>query len=146
MGNAYEGEETLVSRRLEVILRRPGAQEIACRTYAIGRQALLLEGVGLLFPTQGVEVTLAATSETPLTLTCRVEATAGPHAYLRFEPLTAAQQRRLDELLWPDWDGVNLLDGLILMSERYGASSLTEWLRLTDLLSVWHPQVTKRPR
>lgn len=145
MSNQYEGEETLVNRKLDVILHRgENSQDLQCRTFAVGQHSLLLDGIIALSPRQAVQVTLAADSDQPLTLSCRVEATAGSHAYLYFDTLSPSQQQRLNEVLWPTWDGANLLDGLLLMAERYGATSLTEWLRLTDLLSVWHPQVTKR--
>lgn len=147
MTHDNQSEETLVNRKIEVLVRHPSSgSAVRCFTYAVGEQALLLNGAPALAPGQDVDVVLAESTPEPLVLTCRVEATAGLHAYLRFGALSDRQKARFNELIWPVWDGTNLLDGLIIMSHRCKTHSLTDWLRLTDLLSVWHPQGHSRTR
>jgi hypothetical protein len=137
-------DDVLVNRRLEVYLRRNGSSEaMQCRTYEIGLHSFFVEGAQLA-KGQEVEATFAAAGDEPFTLTCRVEATVGSNAFLRFGSLSSHQRLRLEQLIWPPWDGADLLDGLILMSDRFGASSLPGWLRLTSLLSTWQPHVANR--
>jgi hypothetical protein len=145
MQTTIANAETLVSRRLDVSVRRMGGGEaMQCRTYEVGLNGLFLDSAASLSKGQEVEVTFAAASDEPLSLSCRVEATLGTNAFLQFGTLTSHQRQRLEQVIWPPWDGSDLLDGLILMSDRYGATSLPEWLRLTGLLSVWQPRVASR--
>ncbi len=141
-----ESDAVSVSRRLDVALRLAGGDEaVPCQTYEIGMGSLFLDGAVGLSSGQHVDVIFPAANGGPLTLPCCVEASAGRHLFLRYEALNGEQRQCLEQIIWPPWDGSDLLDGLMLLSARYGAtSSLTEWLRLTSLLSVWQPRRLNR--
>jgi hypothetical protein len=78
-----------------------------------------------------------------------VEAVVEPHETdrlcVRYRELDPHRRERLLQTLWPDWDGHDLLDGLILMAGRFGVQTLADLIRLTSLLCAIQNKRCKRP-
>jgi hypothetical protein len=134
-----------VTRRLTVGLRAPDDGITArCRTREIGTESLFLEGGPVLRDGHSVELTFADAGGQPLQVDCVVEAHAGGNLLLRYRNLDAERRARFDKLVSPDWDGADLLDGITLMSDRYGGNSLSDTMRLTSLLSSIQSRMASR--
>jgi len=72
----------------------------------------------------------------PLRLSCLVEQNPGQNRkYLRFKGLDEHKRERLECVIWPPWDGEDLFDGVIILASCYGAETLKDCLRLTNILS-----------
>lgn len=75
---------------------------------------------------------------------CVVEPyTTGKHK-LRYCATRSDFSQRLGNIIWPDWDGVSLLDGALLIAARDEVASLSDLLRVTSLLSVIQPKARGR--
>ena len=88
-----------------------------------------------------VEVEFASPSGPPVTVTCTVGESVGEMAFLRFPAMSPEQRSRVEELIWPDWDRQNLLEGVVILSRRFSARELSGWLRLTKF-AVWYRRGT----
>lgn len=128
-------DQHFVPRRLKVHLRMPGsAPSVTCTTDAIGHDHLFIQGGPRLQDGSNVELTFPSRNGEPVSVDCVVAPHGGQNLLLRYSDLAPAQRERLTTTIWPQWDRVNLLDGLILMSDRLEEHDLTDWLRLTSLL------------
>ncbi len=135
------------SRRLEVGLRVPELNTSAiCYTREIGMDGLSIEGAPSLRCGQGVQLVFDDQHGRSVSVDCVVEPYAGSGLRLRYCNLQQERRERLEEIVWPSWDGANLLEGLVLMAGRFGAATLQDWLRLTSLLNRVQPRMASRRR
>lgn len=59
----------------------------------------------------------------------------GPSGFaVQFKYLGEAHLRRLEELIWPDWDGSNLFEGMMILVMREQVTDLASWMHLTSIL------------
>ncbi|WPL15631.1 hypothetical protein Thiowin_00537 [Thiorhodovibrio winogradskyi] len=138
-------DEDKASRRLKVGVRISGSdQPIIQKVLDVG----LASGIMMMDTCIGCGQTVQLTfDEAPGEVIC-VDCVVEPHGVGRYRLRYCAPKEqireRLRRIIWPDWDGANLLDGALLMAERYEVASLSDLLRLTSLLSVMQPSVNLR--
>lgn len=133
-------------RKLEVGVRLVDSELPASRrTLEVGPDGVFLEGgPNDLRCGQIVEIVFADKAGENICVNCVVEPYGWSKQHLRYCELQAERRERLEQIVWPAWDGSNLLDGLLLMAGRFGAASLSDWLRLTSLLTTMQPRMACR--
>ena len=52
----------------------------------------------------------------------------------KFTHLDECKTRTLEDIIWPQWDGENMFEGLLIVAAHEHADDLAGWLRLTSLL------------
>ncbi|AGA89611.1 hypothetical protein Thimo_0772 [Thioflavicoccus mobilis 8321] len=140
-------ERAHVARRLPVDLRVPDLNtSAACCTYEIGTESLFVDGGPALKSGQAVELTFEDGVGRRVAVDCVVECYTGSRLFLRYCNLHEELRARLEQIIWPSWDGSNLLDGLVLTAGRFGAATLQDWLRLTNVLASIQPHLVNRKR
>lgn len=129
-----------VACRIQVDVRCSAVNlQKTCCAYHVGMDRVFLEDVPPLAKGAEVEVRFPGDPTDPLRLTCMVEETLGDLAFLRFPDLQGDDRAKLEALLCPNWDGADLLEGLLILSRRLPAASLEDWLRLTSILVNCRP-------
>ncbi len=142
-----DNEATYLPRRLKVGLRAPELGIAAdCHTYEVGADGLFVEGAPILRRGGKVELTFTDSNGDSLTVDCVVDAHAGSNLFLRYRDLDQVRRQRLEQIIWPPWDGADLLDGLMLMAGRYNARTLRDLMCLTTLLEVIRPRLSSAGR
>lgn len=53
---------------------------------------------------------------------------------VRFKYLGEAHIRQLEELIWPEWNGENLFEGMMILIMREQVTDLASWMHLTTIL------------
>lgn len=53
---------------------------------------------------------------------------------LSFHNLGETERKMLQEIIWPDWDGKNNFEGMLIVAARQNVDGLSGWLRLTSLV------------
>jgi len=140
-----KSEERQPSRKLEVGLRlRDSHLPATRRTLEVGMDGVFLDATPNLRCGQVVELSFDDAAGVPVCVDCVVEPYGWNKHHLRYCELHQDRRDRLERIVWPAWDGANLLDGLVLMAGRYGASSLSDWMRLTSLLTSIQPRMAHR--
>jgi len=129
-----------VACRIQVDVRCPAVNlQKQCCAYHVGMDRVFLEDVPPLAKGAEVEVRFPGDRTDPLRLTCTVEEALGDLAFLRFPDLQDADKVKLEALICPNWDGVDLLEGLLILSRRLPATNLQDWLRITSILVKCRP-------
>lgn len=60
---------------------------------------------------------------------------------VRFKYLGAEHIRQLEELIWPEWNGENLFDGMMILIMREQVTDLASWMRLTSILCRYYKRL-----
>jgi hypothetical protein len=117
-----------------------------CHTANIGRGGLFAIGVLCLRPGDNVRVSLGRRQRGALQLHSQVARVSQVGAGLAFGGNGQAKMEMLAELLSPDWDGENLLEGVIKIGPWYRDEDLAGWMRMTSMLSDWQrlTQIARR--
>lgn len=140
-----DDEKSYVPRQVAVAIRladkRPAA---TCVTSGIGQDGLLIRGGPGLPVGCTVALTLDAHGEDPLSFDCIAEGIVGRDQKLRYHRLGFDQRIRLENLIRPHWDGVDLFDGMVTLACLYGANTLKDWLSMTSLLERIRPRLINR--
>jgi len=108
-----------------------------CQTVDIGLGGLFAAGVLCVRPEDPVRIMLSRPDLGALQLDSRVARVTMAGAGLEFIKGAAAEFERLREFLTPNWDGENLLEGVVRIAPWYQSSGLAGWMRLTTLVSDW---------
>jgi len=53
---------------------------------------------------------------------------------LKFNHLDEQKKRMLEDTIWPEWDGKELFEGLLIVAPHEDIVDLAGWMRLTSLL------------
>ncbi len=53
---------------------------------------------------------------------------------VRFKYLGEAHVRQLEDLIWPEWNGENLFEGMMIVVTREQVTDLATWMHLTSIL------------
>ena len=140
-----DDEKSYILRQLDAAIRVSDQQAAAiCVTSAIGREGVLVRGGPMLPLGCEVELTLYGDRRETLSVRCVVQGLSGRDLELRYHGLGFEQRAHLEELIRPQWDGVDLFDGLMTMACLYGATSLKDWLCMTSLLERLQPHLVNR--
>lgn len=124
-----------VPRRIKVCIRPEGSPTpVSCVTQEISNDHVFIQGGPRLRGGCTVELTFNRRNGDPVSVNCVVVPHSGERLLLCYGQVPANERAHLHTALWPDWDGRDLLDGLILMADRCEQQTLAEWLRLTSLL------------
>lgn len=110
-----------------------------CCAYDVAMDSIFIEDLPTLSKGTEVEVRFPGNPNDPLSLICTVTETVDDLAFLRFNDLDNDQQTKLEALLCPNWDGADLLEGLLILSRRLPATNLEEWMRLTSIVARCRP-------
>jgi len=110
-----------------------------CSAYHVEVDRVFVEDLPSLTEGVEVEVRFPGDRNDPLWLNCTVQETVGDLAFLRFPELNGNEMAKLEALLCPNWDGTDLLEGLLILSRRLPATSLEDWMRLTSIIVKCRP-------
>jgi hypothetical protein len=55
---------------------------------------------------------------------------------IRFDPLSSEVSQALEEVIWPEWDGRDLLEGVMIYCDVEQVENLEDLLRLTTLVET----------
>ena len=129
--------------RLTVDLFRPtDTAPQHCLTRDIGFGGLYALGAQNLTPDQSVRVAIGTGGG--LHLDGRITRIGSDGAACEFVGNSPASLEVLSTLLTPNWDGENLLEGIVAMAPWYRENNLAGWMRLTSLVTDWH-RLTQPP-
>ena len=111
-----------------------------CRTLDIGLGGLFLTGAPSLRPEQPLSVTFGRRERESeqLQMNARIVRVTAEGAGCAFAEHGQQTMLMLKALLTPDWDGKNLLDGVMKIAPWYHGTDLAAWMRLTSIVSDWH--------
>lgn len=56
---------------------------------------------------------------------------------IKFDSLSAAQSAVLEQLIWPDWDGHNLMEGVLLLAAFSEIRELKDLMHLTTIVEEY---------
>lgn len=130
-----------VPRRMKVRLHVPGSPAaITCTTQEISHDYVFISGGPKVRAGSEVKLEFNRRDGEPVAVNCVVVPHTGERLLLCYGEMAAAQRDLLKRTIWPDWDGRDLLHGLILMADRCEEQTLSEWLRLTSLLCLMQPR------
>ena len=134
--------ETLAEKRVKVRLvvdlycvERD--QHRKCRVSNIGLDGMFVVGLPCFKNDQKVRATFGRSEGGALCLPCRVSQIALDGADLKFDNPSAQQIEELREIIYPQWNGLNLLEGVLILSNWVEADDFTGWLRLLTLVQHW---------
>ena len=108
-----------------------------CHTSNIGLGGLFAIGVSCLRPGDHVRVSLGRRQRGALQLDSQVARVSQVGAGLAFGGNGQTKMEMLAQLLSPDWDGENLLEGMIKIGPWYRDEDLAGWMRMMSMLSDW---------
>lgn len=100
-------------------------------------------GVDCVREGDDVRVELGPRDGAKLHLGGRIARLAPNGVGLKFVGNSPATLEVLQALLAPDWDGGNLLDGVVRIAPWYRDNDLAGWMRLTSIVSDWQ-RLTQR--
>lgn len=125
------------SRKLKVGVRLSGSDQAATsQVVEVGLDGGLIKAETCVRCGQRVQLIFDERTGEKVCVDCIVEPfSAGKHK-LKYCGTKGDFSKRLTDIIWPDWDGANLLDGALLIAERDEVSSLSDLLRVTGLLST----------
>lgn len=128
-----------IAFRMAVDLFRPqDANPQRCHTRDIAYGGLFAVGARDMAPGQTVRLAVGSDNGGGLHLDGRVVRVGGNGAGFQFVGNSPASLEVLRTMLTPNWDGENLLEGVVRMAPWYRESNLAGWMRLTSLVSDWH--------
>jgi hypothetical protein len=130
-------EGNKASRKLKVGFRLGGSdQATTSRVLEVGLEGGLIKADTCVRCGQRVQLIFDEQTGEKVCVDCIVEPfSTGTHK-LRYCSPKVDFSDRLNSIIWPDWDGANLLDGALLIAERDEVASLSDLLRVTSLLST----------
>lgn len=115
----------------------------ACHTRDICIGGLFAEGLPCAHSTAAARIQMVLPDETELILSARVARATPQGAGMQFHGNEDTQLRKLEALLTPDWQGSDLLEGVVSIAPWYTAADLADWMRLTTIVSNWR-RLTQR--
>lgn len=107
-------------------------------TSDISQGGLFAIGALGLMPDDAVQVSLGQKERGALQLQATVARVSHNGAGVAFDGNGRKERELLAELLTPDWDGRNLLEGVVKMGPWYHDEDLAGWMRLTSMVTDWH--------
>lgn len=102
-------------------------------THDIGTGGLCISGLSRMHEPDELSVVLPLRGR-EVQIPCRVAWTDKMMIGVQFVDMTPSHNVILKDLIDPSWDGDNLLEGLMLLSQYLAADSLSDWLRITSML------------
>jgi len=138
-------ENYKASRKLKVGVRSSVSnQAMTSQVVEVGLAGGLIKAETSIRYGQKVQLIFDGRSGEQICVDCIVEPhDAGKHR-LRYCAPEDVLFKQLGSIIWPDWDGTNLLDGALLIAARDEVSSLPDLLRVTGLLSTIQPKAKSR--
>ena len=115
----------------------PQEERRECKTRDIGLGGFFAVGATCVRENDKVHVELGPNDGDKLHLSGRVARISHGGAGLQFVGNSPATLEVLRALLVPDWDGGNLLDGVVKIAPWYRENDLAGWMRLTSIVSDW---------
>ena len=112
-------------------------QHRKCRVSDIGLGGMFVVGLPCFKRDQEVVATFGHAEAGALTLPCRVARITLDGAALKYDCPSPSQLEELREIIYPEWRGGDLLQGVLILSNWVEADSFAGWLRLLTLLEHW---------
>ena len=122
---------------VDVLCDRPNGRWRRSTTRDIGIGGAYAGGGLCLKPGEPIRVTLGRRNEGALQLRGRVARIDSGGAGLHFVDNSPGVVEMLTELLTPDWDGHDLLEGVMKIAPWYLGDDLAGWMRLASLVADW---------
>ena len=127
-------QDPRVRCRVPVELYCPGVEhEVPCRVHDLSFSGLFATGQPAVSIDSRVEVVLRVHEE-GLRLNGRVVRSTTEGVAVEFGALTAEQTELLNTVMWPRWDGRDLLEGVMILADDSEMRDLGTWMRLTSVI------------
>lgn len=117
-----------------------------CYTQNIGLGGMYALGLLGVRPGASARVSFGREDQGALQILGLVTRVGADGAGLAFSGNVPTAINTLDELLQPDWDGENLLEGVMRIAPWYRNNDLAGWMRLTTMVSDWQRLTTPAQR
>jgi len=112
-------------------------QHRKCRVSNIGLDGMFVVGLPCFRNNQRVRATFGRAEGGALCLPCRVDQISLDGADLKFDNPSPQQVEELREIIFPHWNGTDLLEGVLILSNWIEAEDFAGWLRLLTLAQHW---------
>jgi len=112
-------------------------QHRKCRVSNIGLDGMFVVGLPGFKHGQGVRATFGRPEGGALSLLCRVDQITLDGADLKFDSPSPQQIEELREVIYPQWNGNDLLEGALILSSWVEADDFAGWLHLLTLAEQW---------
>jgi len=112
-------------------------QHRKCRVSNIGLDGMFVVGLPCFRHDQRVRATFGRSEGGALSLPCRVDQITLDGADLKFDNPSPQQIEELREVIYPHWNGHDLLEGVLILSNWVEADDFAGWLRLLTLVQHW---------
>lgn len=129
--------------RLPVELYCPGASSsISCKIRDLSLGGLFAVGQPAVRADAALEIRLRKGRER-IGLRARVARVTLDGVGVEFGPLDAEQSAFLQEVMWPRWDGRDILEGVMILAADGEIRDLAEWMRLTSVVEDFRRHMTR---
>jgi len=64
---------------------------------------------------------------------------------LKFNYLGETERRLLEDVIWPEWDGEDMYEGLLIIAARENIVDLAGWLHLTSIVCNQYRRLCCKP-
>lgn len=108
-----------------------------CQATDIDEFGLSITGISCLQTNDIFTLDLGTHTNKNLYLTCKVVRVNPSSFDLKFENCSAKNLDALKQAINQEWDGKNILEGIIKFGPVQPHNTLSEWLRLTSVISSW---------
>lgn len=140
MDNAFQNQ---VPCRVTVDLYCPHKQmHKTARTLSIGKDSLFIVGIPCLRPSANVVVSFGRPEEAVLQIPCQVGLVTLEGVRLNYIERDSRCIRVLQSIIWPSWDGHNMLEGLLALACRDDIHDLAGLLRITKIAEEWRRHIS----
>jgi hypothetical protein len=120
--------------RLPVELYCPGANSgISCKVRDLSLAGLFAVGQPAVRADAPLEIRLRKGRDR-VTLRARVARVTLDGVGVEFGALDTGQSDFLHEVMWPSWDGRDILEGVMILAGDGEIRDLAEWMRLTSVV------------
>ena len=114
----------------------------SARTLSIGERSLFIVGIPCLRPNVDVIVSFGNPEDAILQIPCQVGLVTLEGVMLNYQHHDSKYSHQLQRIIWPSWDGHNMLDGLLALACRDDIHDLAGLLRITKIAEEWRRHIS----
>ena len=114
----------------------------SARTLSIGQHSLFIVGIPCLRPNAEVIVSFGNPADTILQIPCQVGLVTMEGVVLNYQEHDPRSINLLQRIIWPTWDGHNILEGLLALACHDDIHDLAGLLRITKIAEEWSRHIS----
>ena len=114
----------------------------SARTLSIGQNSLFIVGIPCLRPQSDVVVSFGKPEDAILQIPCQVGLVTLEGVRLDYQQRESNYVSLLQRIIWPKWDGHNILEGLLALACQDDIHDLAGLLRITKIAEEWRKHIT----